>query len=179
MRRCCGRRGGSRRVARFCFEDLTMRTKCLLALGVVALVLSALTAADKDTVKDKDEAKFDPAKLVGTWTYVSAEEDGKKKTADDFKKATVEITKETITLKSDDATYVIKYTLDTKKSPAQIAMEITKGPQGEGAKSTGIIELKGDELKLCYDPMHGDAPKEFSAKEGSKLHLFVLKPMKK
>ncbi len=151
-----------------------MRTQCLLVLGVAALVLSPVRAADKD----KEEAKFDSAKLVGTWTYVSAEEDGKKKTADDFKKASVEITKDTIMLKGEDATYVIKYTLDTKKDPVQVAMEITKGPQGEGAKSAGIIELKGDELKLCYNPMSEEAPKEFGAKADSKLHFFVLKRKK-
>ena len=150
-----------------------MRRNCLFALGFAILVLSPLAAADKD------EAKLDPAKLVGTWVYVSGEEDGTKKTADDLKGGTVEITKDTISLKSADATYVIKYTLDTKKSPARISMEITKGPQGEGSKAEGIIALKDDELKLCYAPMGGKAPKEFSAKEGSKLHLFVLKPKKK
>ena len=149
-----------------------MRRKCLFALGVAVFVLAPLAAADKD------DAKLDPAKLVGTWTYVSGEEDGKKKTADDLKMGTVEITKDTIMLKSPDATYVIKYTLDTKKSPVRVSMEITKGPQGEGSKAEGIIELKDDQLKLCYAPMGGEAPKEFSAKEGSKLHLFVLKPKK-
>jgi uncharacterized protein (TIGR03067 family) len=149
-----------------------MRGKGWLAVGVAVLALSSLPAADKD------EAKFDPAKLVGTWSYVSGELDGKKKTADDLKGGTVEITKETITLKSAEATFVIKYTLDTKKSPVQISMEITKGPQGEGSKAVGIIELKDDELKICYPPMGGEAPKEFSAKEGSKLHLFVLKKKK-
>jgi uncharacterized protein (TIGR03067 family) len=149
-----------------------MRMKCLFALGAAALVLSALPAADKD------DAKLDPAKLVGTWTYVSGEVDGKKKSADDLKAGTVEITKDMITLKSPDGTFEIKYTVDTKKTPAHIAMEITKGAQGVGAKSEGIIELKGDELKICYPAMGGEAPKEFSAKEGSKLHLFVLKKKK-
>jgi uncharacterized protein (TIGR03067 family) len=152
-----------------------MRWNCLFALGVTVFVLASVMAADKD----KDDGKLDPAKLIGTWSYVSGEEDGKKKTADDLKGGTVEITKDTITLKSADATYVIKYTLDTKQTPAHISLEITKGPQGEGAKSEGIIELKGDELKLCYPPMGGAAPKEFSAKEGSKMHFWVLKPKKK
>jgi uncharacterized protein (TIGR03067 family) len=150
-----------------------MRGKCLFALGVAVVVLAPLTAADKD------DAKLDPTKLIGTWSYVSGEEDGKKKTADDLKNGFVEITKDTIMLKSSDETYVIKYTLDTKKTPVHISMEITKGPQGEGSKAEGILELKGDELKLCYASMGGDAPKEFSAKEGSKFHLFVLKPKKK
>jgi uncharacterized protein (TIGR03067 family) len=152
-----------------------MYAKCLFALGAAVLVLAPLNADDKD--KDKDEGKFDPAKIIGTWSYVSGERDGAKVPADSLKKGSVEITKDTITLKSDE-TYVIKYSLDTKKTPCRISMEITKGPQGEGAKSEGIIALKGEELELCYSPMGGEAPKEFAAKEGSKLHFFVLKPKK-
>jgi uncharacterized protein (TIGR03067 family) len=151
-----------------------MYLKCLLALGAAVLVLAPLSADDK---KDKDDAKLDPVKILGTWSYVSGVRDGQKVPEDNLKKGTVEITKDTITLKGDD-TYVMKYTLDTKKSPCQISIEIAKGPQGEGAKAEGIIELKGNELKLCYAPMGGEAPKEFASKEGSKLHLFVLKPKK-
>jgi uncharacterized protein (TIGR03067 family) len=152
-----------------------MYAKCLLALAAVVLVLAPLGADDKDK---KDDAKLDPAKIVGSWSYVSGERDGKKVPEANLKKASVEITKDTITLKGDDATYTIKYTLDPKKTPCGISMEITKGPQGEGAKAQGIIILKGDELKLCYNPMGGDAPKDFATKEGSNLHLFVLKPKK-
>jgi uncharacterized protein (TIGR03067 family) len=148
-----------------------MRVTFLLVLGVAVFLSSKLNADDKDK-------ELDPAKLVGTWAYVSGERDGQKVPEDNLKKGTVEITKETITLKSDEASYVIKYTLDTKKSPCRISLEITKGPMGEGAKAEGIIALNGDELKLCYQPMGGDAPKEFSAKEKSGMHLFVLKRKK-
>ncbi len=53
-------------------------------------------------------------------------------------------------------------------------MEITEGPAGQGSKSHGIIELKGDGLKLCYPAMGGKAPTEFAAKKDSGLHYFVL-----
>jgi uncharacterized protein (TIGR03067 family) len=140
-------------------------------LGVTALVLLLAPAAADE------QGKLDPAKLVGTWTYVSGERDGKK-VPDDHLKATVDITKQTITLNSPDGKYVIKYELDPSKKPCRIAMEITEGPQGQRAKSDGIIELKGDRLKICYPPMGGDTPTEFTAKEGSGLHLFVLKRKK-
>jgi uncharacterized protein (TIGR03067 family) len=145
-----------------------------LALGAVVLMLSPLTADEKG----KDDGKLDPAKLVGDWTYVSGERDGKKVPEEYLKRGTVEITKDAIKLKSADATFVMKYSLDTGKSPCHIAIEITEGPQGVGAKTEGIIALKGDELQLCYPAMGGDAPKEFKAKEGSNLHLFVLKRKK-
>ena len=133
--------------------------KCLLGLGVVAFLVPALAAEEKDKVA----ARLDPAKLVGTWTYISGVVSGKKVPADHLEKGIVEITRDTITLKSPDGNFVIAYSVDAKKSPARIAMKITKGPQGEGAKAEGIVALKGDELKLCYPAMGGEAPKEFKA----------------
>ena len=150
-----------------------MRGKTLLC---AAVLIALLAPAGADEAKDKD--KFDPTKLVGTYTYVSGERDGKKVDPDNLKKGTVEITKETITLKSDQGNFVIKYKLDAKKNPASLEMEITEGPQGVGVKTGGIIALKGDELKLCYAAMGGDPPKEFTAKEGSGNHYFVLKKKK-
>lgn len=148
-----------------------MRGKCLLS---AALALALLATAGADDTKDK----LDPAKLVGTYTLVSGERDGKKVEDDNLKKTTIIITKETITLKGDDGSFVIKYKMDAKKDPATLEMEITEGPQGVGAKTGGIIALKGEELKLCYAAMGGDAPKEFTAKEGSGNHYFVMKKKK-
>jgi uncharacterized protein (TIGR03067 family) len=150
-----------------------MRGRTLL--GAVVLVAFLAPVGADDT---KDKAKLDPAKLVGTYTYVSGVRDGKKVDDDNLKKGTVEITKDTITLKSDQGNFVIKYKLDAKKDPATLAMEITEGPAGQGAKAGGIIAQKGDEVKLCYNPMAEDPPKEFASKEGSGLHYFVLKKKK-
>ena len=52
-----------------------MRVTGLLGLMALGLLVSAAAAEDKE--------KLDPAKLVGTWTYVSGEKDGKKIPADD------------------------------------------------------------------------------------------------
>jgi uncharacterized protein (TIGR03067 family) len=147
-----------------------MRLTGLIGLLSLGLLLVPATAQNK--------GKLDSAKLIGSWSYVSGEKDGKKVPADNLKDGTVEITKENITLKSPDGKFVIKYQLDTAKNPVQITLEITEGPQGQGSKSQGIIALEGDELKLCYPPMGGDTPKEFSAKENSGLHFFVLKRKK-
>src|SRR5262249_3685871 len=140
------------------------------------LVLAALVSVRADA-QDKGD-KFDAAKLDGTWKFVSGVKNGEKLTADQLKSQTVTIAKNTLTLKSPDATFVMKFELDTKKSPVGIKLEITESPFGPGAKAAGIIELKGDELKLCYAPLEGDAPKMFEAKEGSKAHLFNLKRSK-
>ncbi len=147
-----------------------MRVSGLLGLAVLGCLLASAAAEEK--------AKLEPAKLAGTWTYVSGERSGVKVPAENLKQGTVVITKETITLKSDQGKFVMKYELDPSRTPCRINMEITEGAQGVGAKSEGIIALDGDRLKLCYPPMGGDAPKEFSAKDGSGLHLFVLKRKK-
>jgi uncharacterized protein (TIGR03067 family) len=149
-----------------------MRGKCLLS---AAVVLTLLVSAGADEKEDKD--KLDPEKLVGTYTYVSGERDGNKVAEDNLKKGTVVITKDTITLKGDE-TFVIKYKLDAKKTPATLEMEITEGLQGVGAKTGGIISMKGEEVKLCYAAMGGEAPKEFAAKKDSGHHYFVLKKKK-
>jgi uncharacterized protein (TIGR03067 family) len=154
-----------------------MRARLLLAMGVSFLMAAPVVAEDKE--KDKGKDKFDATKLVGTWNYVSGENNGTKVDPDSLKKGTVTITKDTITLQSELGKFVIKYTVDAKKSPVQLSMEITEGVEGsKGAKAIGIIELKGDQLKLCYPAMGGKAPKEFAAKKDSGLHYFVLKKKK-
>jgi uncharacterized protein (TIGR03067 family) len=151
-----------------------MRGKCFLGAAFV-LTLSVFAGADDKQDKDKD--KLDPEKLLGTYTFVSGERDGNKVPEDNLKKGTVIIAKDTITLKAEE-TFVIKYKLDAKKTPATLQMEITEGPQGVGAKTGGIISQKGDEVKLCYAAMGGEAPKEFASKKDSGHHYFVLKKKK-
>ncbi|HYV36444.1 MAG TPA: TIGR03067 domain-containing protein [Gemmataceae bacterium] len=147
-----------------------MKVLCALAMLVAALLVANLNAGD--TAKG---GQFDAAKLVGTWKYVSGVKDGEKMDADRFKDQELVIAKDKITLKAPDATFVMKYELDSKKTPVTIKLEITEGPFGEGMKANGIIELNGDDLKFCYAPMGGEGPKAFEAKQGSGFHFFVLK----
>lgn len=148
----------------------------LLVLTALALLLAPVAAGEKGKKGKKGE--LDPAKLTGDWSYVSGEKEGKKIPADALKKGYVEISKKEIKLKSDEAEFVLTYKIDPTKKPARISLEIIKGPQGEGAKSEGIIAMKGEELLLCYPAMGGDAPTEFATKAGDGLHFFVLKRKK-
>lgn len=140
-----------------------MKTLCGIAAGALALTLCATGAA-----QDKKDGKLDPAKLVGKWKYVSGEKEGAKSAVEKFKDDEITITKDTITLKGKEK-FVFKYELDTGKTPAVIKLTMTESPFGGGATAKGIIELKGDDLKLCY-AHEGDAPKEFKTKEGTKQH---------
>jgi uncharacterized protein (TIGR03067 family) len=143
--------------------------------GASGLVLAAcVLGADADDKKDK----FDAAKLVGTWTYVSGEKNGEKVDKSHFTDSKVILTKDKITLEGPSGKFVIEYTLDTAKSPVTISMKMTESPFGAGATAKGIVEVKGDELKLCYATM-GDTPAKFATKADSNQHLFVLKRSKK
>jgi uncharacterized protein (TIGR03067 family) len=143
-----------------------MRTATLLSGCVLALIMCPLLGAK--------EAKFDAAKLVGTWLYVSGEKNGEKVDQEHFKDSKVTITKKTITLEGPNGKFVMDYKLDSKKNPVALSMTMTESPFGAGATAEGIVQLNGDDLKMCYAPM-GEAPKKFEAKQGSNHHLFVLK----
>ena len=150
-----------------------MRTATWLCACAFLFMLYPFARADDEKKGDK----FDAAKMVGTWTYESGEKNGEKLDKDHFKDSKVVVTKETITLEGPQGKFVIKYTLDTKKNPVGLSMTMTESPFGAGAMAQGIVELKGDELKICY-AAEGEAPKKFEAKEGSNHHLFVLKRSK-
>jgi uncharacterized protein (TIGR03067 family) len=150
-------------------KEAEMKTATWLGAGAFLLVMVPFVPADED--------KFDATKLVGAWIYASGEKNGEKLDKDHFKDSKVTITKETITLEGPQGKFVIKYDLDSKKSPVRISMAMTESPFGAGAKAEGIVEVKGDEIKMCYTP-DGEAPKKFEAKEGSNHHLFILKRSK-
>lgn len=137
-----------------------------LALGCAALWLSPVSA---------DDAKFDPKNLEGTWTFVSGMKAGTKSSDDELKKMTVTVKGDEMRMKSDQGEFVFKLTFDAKANPVAVDMEITDGPIGKGEKNKGIVELKGDEFKICYPGMGGDRPAKF---DGEKNHLFVLKKKK-
>jgi len=146
-----------------------MKTTCVLLAALALVVSGPLASQEKDT-------KLDPAKLVGKWQYVSGVKNGEKIAEDNLKEPVI-IAKDKITLKGKDL-FVFKYEIDAAKKPAAIELEMLESPFGAGAKASGIIELKGDELRLCYAAMGGAAPKTFESKEGSQAHFFVLKRAK-
>ena len=148
-----------------------MRTANWLGVCVALAAAGVLTASENDQ-KGK-AAGLDSEKLVGTWTYVSGQKNGEKIDPDRFKGQTVAIAKEKFTLKGE-ATFVMSYKLDAKQSPARVSFTMTESPFGAGATAEGIIELSGDELKVCYADT-GEAPKKFEAPAGSNHRLFVLK----
>jgi len=143
-------------------------------LGSLCLVLFAVSLAAADDA-DKKGSAFDPAKLVGTWKYVEGTKAGEKVEMDRLA-GKVTFTKDTVTLPGGpDATFVMAYKIDAKKSPATIDLDIKDGPVKEG-KAEGIIQVAGDELKICYVPVGvGKRPTKFESTKDNGAFLFVLK----
>jgi uncharacterized protein (TIGR03067 family) len=134
----------------------------------LALGLTAALAAD-----DKAPAPLDPAKLIGDWTSIEGTKAGEK--APDAGKGTVNVTKDKITLKSDDMTFVFGYTVDVKVTPATIDLEMLEPEAFGKPKAKGIVKLADGKVSLCYHPMGGDRPKDFTSTKENGNFLFVMK----
>jgi uncharacterized protein (TIGR03067 family) len=118
-------------------------------------------------VAQSQEKKGEAPKLEGKWTLVSGKVNGTA-TGDDAKKSMFTFTSDKMTIKSMDLTFVMGYKLDPKTDPVSVDLEILEGPEGtKGSKAVGIVELKGDVLKLAYSMDKDKRPKNFEGKEGN------------
>lgn len=130
-----------------------------LAVGLAACLGLAARGADE---------KID---LAGKYTVVS----GKKNGADideKAKKATYTATADTFTIAGGDQKFVISYKVKPGTKPVEIDMSIAEGPDGtKGSTAVGIIEQKGDSLKLAYSLDKEKRPKDFDGKTGYSIEL--------
>ncbi len=120
----------------------------------------------------------DPKALVGNWSYVSAVKSGEKRTGDQLEGQLVKITPKSWTLEGNGGKFVMDYEIDAKSKPNKVKFTITESPFGEGMSTGGLVKMQGEQLVVCYSARGGDAPKEFASKEGSGVHMFVLKKEK-
>lgn len=148
---------------------------------VAAFALLLLVVAVAQSEEKKKPAAFDPAKLVGDWTYVSGMRSGEKVDMDRLV-GKVTVSKDTFTIPAGpDMKFIIAYKVDAKAKPATIDMEIKDGPVKEG-KALGLLAMDGDRITLCYIPSEDkDAkrPAKLESTKDNKAFLFVLKPAKK
>ena len=134
------------------------------ALAVALLAGAALTGRADDKID-----------LAGKYTLVSGKKNGTA-VDDTAKKAEYTATADQFTIKGGEFKFVMTYKLDPKATPVAIDMEIVEGPDGsKGSKAQGIIEVKGDTLKLAYSIEKDKRPKDFDGKDG---FLFELKKAK-
>ena len=145
-------------------------------IRTLALTLALAVAV---SAEDKKPADFDAKALLGKWTFSEGIKAGEKTEADKLKEP-AEFTADKITLKTADATFVFKYSIDAKVSPIAVDLEILEPEGFKGAKSMGIIALDGDKLTLAYNPTpEGARPKDFKSTKDSGSHVYTMKKAKK
>jgi uncharacterized protein (TIGR03067 family) len=127
-----------------------------------------------------DDEQKDVQRIQGDWALVSAQVDGRDG-AKDAKDAlfTIQGDKLTIAFTNQDGNEerkpAMELTLTPETAPKRIDL-VPEGGPGKGMLMPGIYELDGDVLKICFGEHR---PKEFTAKQGSKQAMWVLKRMKK
>lgn len=111
--------------------------------------------------------------LDGLYTITAGEKDGKEIPAEKLKGSIIRFDGDKVmgTDKDKKEFFGSTFTIDKTTTPYTISMTSTAPVKGEKAK--GIIEMKGDTVKLCYALPGGEAPKEFKTRE--KQHCFTMK----
>ena len=144
-----------------------MKTIAVLALGLLTYAALCGRAAE--------DKKVEAPKIEGKWTLVSGKKNGSD--IDEMsKKSAYTISKDKITIEGEGTKFVMGYTFDAK-NPKNVEFEILEAPIPDlkGSKALGILELKGEELKMAYSPEKDTRPKDF---DGKADFLFVFKKAK-
>ncbi len=136
-----------------------MRRMCLCLVPVLALTVSgALMGGETNEAVLK--------KIQGTWKFVAQGYDGKERPKDELKGLTVTFTGDKWSVRQDDKVVQAgTHKFDPSKTPIQVDAPVTEG-EGKGTTMLGIIEVKGDTIKVCFDPQGKTRPTTFDAKDG-------------
>ena len=117
----------------------------------------------------------DKLDLSGKYSVVSGKKEGKD-IDEKAKKATYTATADTFTIAGGDVKFVIGYKLKPGTDPVEIDMVVSEGPDGsKGTLAVGILEVKGETLKLAYSLDKEKRPKDFEGKTGYYIELKKMK----
>jgi len=115
--------------------------------------------------------------MQGTWTLVSAIEDGAPLPEDKVKQTTIIVKDDTFRfpgLAEDATSKAGTFTLDATKKPKQ--MDSTSEDK---IVMLGIYEIDEDSYKVCFAPAGAPRPDEFASRQGSARILQIWKRHKK
>ncbi len=153
-----------------------MKPTTTLAFGLAALLLIRLPAfADDKPVK---KISGEPASLLGGYSIVSGEKYGQPEPAERIQGTTVRIADDAIVVLDKDKkeVYAQTYKVDTSTSPWKLTLKSKITPykqEGGETEAKGLIEKRGDTVRIIYALPGGRTPTEF--KTGEKQLMFVLK----
>ena len=136
---------------------------------IVCLFLVSLVGAAA-----RGGATLDAQEMDGTWKPVAAELAGEQwpKQVLDSMKLILKDDKYTVQVGEQSDNGEVKR--DPSKSPKTMDIKGTKGPN-EGKTFLVIYELKGDELRVCYDLSGKSRPTEFATKPATQLFLVTYR----
>jgi uncharacterized protein (TIGR03067 family) len=184
--RCLGERaaGAVARAVIGCTHDCRSGTGCAAesrvrpfdGKSVMKLHAFALLVAVWSITADGpgDAAKEEHQKLDGTWVVEGVLRDPREKDPNEGKgiRCVIKGDKVVAKLPGDDKPaggLIIK--IDPTKKPK--AMDIR--PEGENDTILAIYELKGDRLRVCWNPLGKQRPTELASRSGSGQSLVELK----
>jgi len=152
------------------------RLCCILA--ALAVCVAPARVEEKEKLSKREQgARRDLLELQGTWKLESIE-DGKKARMD-LKKRTLFVGADVMLVRDGDK--IVQggqLRLNPTKSPACIDVVVKKG-EHEDNTMLGIYELKGDTLKVCFDPEGESRPKAFAAKKDTAVFVATYKRVKR
>ena len=139
-----------------------MRALCRTIVGIAFLAAGGtlLSGGQKEAVDS------DLKKIQGTWQFVSHEMKGKQTPPEQVAKLKISFTGDKWSV-TEDGKEVQAGTqkLDPSKKPPQVDAVVIEGGR-KGVTMLGIYEIKGDTLKVCFDPEGKERPTSFAAKGG-------------
>jgi uncharacterized protein (TIGR03067 family) len=147
-----------------------MKGKLLFVLSV-----SLLVAADEPK-KDKKDLDL----MQGTWQVVASESAGMKAPKENLEQAKLRLTLKgnKFVYKSGDKTLLEgTFEIDPTKKPKLLDAKGTS-PMGKVTATTGIYELNGDTMRVCFVVQGEKRPTVFVSKPGSKVTIIEYKRVK-
>jgi uncharacterized protein (TIGR03067 family) len=139
-----------------------MRRKYLWVVVVASLAVGGTLRGDGGKDAGEDVLK----KIQGTWKFVAQEMDGKALPKEEVAKQTITFERDKWTVHRDGKVVQVgTHKFDPGKKPAQVDAVVTEG-EDKGSTMLGIYELKGDTIKVCFDPKGKERPSDFTSKAG-------------
>jgi uncharacterized protein (TIGR03067 family) len=139
---------------------IPMIRKILCVAAVVALVAGGVSLGGDTKVAG------DLKKIQGAWKFTAHAAGDKAAPPEELAKMKITFTGDKFTVTVDDKVVQAgTHKVDASKKPAQVDSDVAEG-EGKGSTMLGIYELKGNTLRVCFDPAGKARPTSFTAKEG-------------
>jgi uncharacterized protein (TIGR03067 family) len=132
---------------------------CLIALALAAAG-GFVQGGDKETPEGVLK------KIQGTWKFTAQEMAGKAAPKEMLAKMTITFSGDKFTVRDGDKVMQAgTHKFNPDKKPGEVDAKVTEG-ESKGSTMLGIYELKGNTMKVCFDPEGKSRPTSFTAKGG-------------